>query len=215
LDLRRGVRRLLAALLAGLLATGCVYGKTARGGGEENAPAPVRAGETPENLLRSSATLGQGDVFEVRVYKEPDLSSVYRVPTSGTINFPLIGDVEAAGKTPDQVEAEIRRRLEADYLKNAFVSVFVKEFNSKKVFVFGQVNKPGTFPYEDGMRIIQAITLAGGLTKTAAQNSVSVTRIVEGRESRIDVELERIWRGKEPNLLLRPGDIIFVPETLF
>jgi len=175
----------------------------------------TKTSEVPANLSKTSVTLGQDDVFEVRVFKEPDLSSVYRVSSDGTINFPLIGIVTVVDKTPNEVEQEIRQRLEAEYLKNAYVSVFIKEFNSKKVFVFGQVNKSGTFRFEEKMTIIQIITLAGGFSKSAAKNSVHLTRLVDGNEKKIMVDIEEIWKGKQPNIKLKPGDIIFVPETIF
>ena len=167
------------------------------------------------SLSKTSVSLGKDDVFEVRVFKEPDLSSVYRVSSDGTINFPLIGTVVVLGKTPDEIEQEIKHRLEADFLKHAYVSVFIKEFNSKKVFVFGQVAKAGTFRYEDQMTIIQVITLAGGFSKTAAKNSVHLTRLVNGTEKKMTIDVEKIWKGSLPNIKLKPGDIIFVPETIF
>ncbi len=190
------------------LMASCVYGKKA------HTPAQGLAA-TPPDILKSAATLGQDDVFEVRVFGEKELSNIYRISDRGTISFPLIGEVKVDGLTPSQIEATIQSRLEKDFLNQAFVSVFVKEFNSKKIFVFGQVQKPGTFRYEENMTIIQAITLAGGFTKTAGKNSVSVTRLVEQQERRIDVEIEQIWKGKAPNLVLQAGDIIFIPETLF
>jgi len=187
----------------------CVYMR------ERGGEASVKRGDQPADIVSSSATLGAEDVFEVRVFQEPSLSSVYRVSSAGSISFPLIGEVVIEGKTPSQIETEIRERLEKDFLQKAYVSVFVKEFNSKKVFVFGQVQKPGTFRLEEKMSIIQAITLAGGFTNLAAKNSVSITRIVNGSETRITVEVDEIWKGRQSNVPLKPGDIIFVPETLF
>jgi polysaccharide export outer membrane protein len=93
--------------------------------------------------------------------------------------------------------------------------VLVKEYNSKKIFVFGEVQKPGTFPYQDGMSVVQAVTLAGGFTKTASQNSTSVTRHVGGTETKIKVSVQDIALGKAANLTLEPGDIVYVPESLF
>jgi polysaccharide export outer membrane protein len=93
--------------------------------------------------------------------------------------------------------------------------VLVKEYNSKKIFVFGEVQKPGTFPYQDGMSVVQAVTLAGGFTKTAAQNSTSVTRRVGGNEKKIKVSVQDIALGKAANFTLEPGDIVYVPESLF
>jgi polysaccharide export outer membrane protein len=202
----------LGALLILSFVTGCVWTRTS----DSSKPATGASGvgQAPD-LMQTSATLGQDDVFDVRVYQETDLTGSYRVSSEGTINFPLIGKVVVEGKTPAEIAQEIRQRLEADYLQTAYVSVFVKEFNSKKIFVFGEVQKPGTFRYEENMSIIQAITLAGGFTRTAAKNSVSVTRLVKGEETRLNVEVENIWKGKQENIRLRPGDIIFVPETLF
>jgi polysaccharide export outer membrane protein len=100
-------------------------------------------------------------------------------------------------------------------MRDPQVSVLVKEYNSKKVFVFGEVQKPGTFVYEDGMSIVQAITVAGGFTKTAARNSTSVTRRVNGQEVKVKVTVEDIALGKAPNFTLDPGDIVYVPESLF
>ncbi len=203
---------ILALLLLGLAS--CVYNKENRRTSMNAGQAALKAGKGME-MLKSAVTLGQGDVFEVRVFQEKDLTSIYRVSADGTINFPLIGKVSVDGKTPEMVEVDIRDRLAKDYLQSPYVSVFVKEFNSKKVFVFGEVNKPGTFQYEDGMSIIQAITLAGGMKKTANRNSVGVTRLVKGQEKRIVNDIEEIWKGKAANFLLKPGDIIFVPEALF
>jgi polysaccharide export outer membrane protein len=158
--------------------------------------------------------LGPGDVFEIRVYGEEDLSGEHRVASDGSINFPLIGRVQVDGETARQVSDTITDRLKA-YVKQPSVSVFVKEFNSKKVYVFGKVQRPGTFAYEDGMNIIQAITLAGGFSQLADQDGTFVTRIVDGRERRLEVRVKAIGEGKSPNLRLEPGDIVFVPESMF
>jgi polysaccharide export outer membrane protein len=162
-------------------------------------------------------TLGPGDVFEVRVFQEPDLSGIYRVAAEGGIDFPLCGKIAIAGLTPNEASGALTRCLSGRYLKNPQVSIFLKEYNSKKVFVFGQVQKPGTFVYEEGMTIVQAVTLAGGFFDRpdgfkADKNSVNVTRVVEGVEQRIKVRVEDIAMGRAPNFTLLPGDIIFVPE---
>ena len=100
-------------------------------------------------------------------------------------------------------------------MKDPQVSVLVKEYNSKKVFVLGEVQKPGTFMYEDGMSVVQAVTIAGGFTRTAARNSTSVTRRVNGQEVKAKVSVQDIALGKAPNFTLEPGDIVYVPESLF
>jgi protein involved in polysaccharide export with SLBB domain len=176
------------------------------------AGAPVKP-KVPEP--RVSSTLGPGDVFEVRVYQEPELSGVYRVGPNGDIVFPLCRRVPVAGLTANAVAERLRTCLGEGFIRSAYVSVIVKEFNSQKIFVFGEVQKPGTFVYEDGMTIVQAITVAGGFTKGAAQNSSSVTRLVGGQEQKVKVPVQDIALGKAPNFVLKPGDIVYVPESLF
>lgn len=176
------------------------------------------ADRSPEPQLVSGpvplTALGPGDVFEVRVFGEPDLTGVYRVASDGSINFPLVGKLEIDRLTASEVSDKISEAL-GRYLRQPSVSVFVKEYNSKKVYVFGEVKKPGTFPYEERMNIIQAITLAGGFEKLANKNGISVTRVLDGREQRLQVPVKEIGEGKAPNFQLEPGDIVFVPESLF
>jgi len=161
-----------------------------------------------------SGILGPGDVFEVRVYGEPELSGVHRVAPDNTIDIPLVGRVEVNRMTGAQLNEVLIVEL-ARYVRNPQISIFVKEFNSQKVFVFGEVQRAGTFKFEEGMNIVQAITLAGGFAKLADKNGTYVTRLVDGREKKIEVAVEDIGEGEVSNLLLEPGDIVYVPEALF
>ncbi len=167
----------------------------------------------PTSELLQGAALGPGDVVEVRVYQEKELSGLYRLSTAGTFHFPLVGEVAADGLSASQLTDLITERLRAGYLRSPQVSVFVKEHNSKKVFVLGEVKKPGTFTFEDKMSVVQAITLAGGFKALAAKNRLVLTRVVEGEEKKFILPFERISLGLEPNVVLRPGDIVFVPES--
>lgn len=160
-----------------------------------------------------SNTLAANDLLEVRVYQETDLSGVYRVDVAGHIDFPLCGKVQVGGLTASGAADAITTCLKNGFVRRPQVSALVKEFNSKKVFVFGEVSKPGSFSYEDGMTIIHAISQAGGLTRSAAKNNVNVTRVVEGKEVKLPVKVEDIVIGREKNFQLAPGDIIFVPES--
>ena len=162
-----------------------------------------------------ASTLGPADVIEVRVFQEPELSGVFQVGPQGDIVFPLCRRVAVGGLTANATAEALRTCLADGFLRNPQVSVLVKEYNSKKVFVFGEVQKPGTFLFEDGMSVVQAITLAGGFTKSASQNSTSVTRLVSGEEVKVKVSVQDIALGKAPNVLLQPGDIVYVPESLF
>ena len=162
-----------------------------------------------------ASTLGSGDLVEVRVFQEPDLSNAFRVSPEGTIDYPLCGKVALVGLTSSKAADALTACLQAGFLKSPQVSVLIREYNSKKVYVFGEVQKPGTYPYDENMTIIQAITLANGFTKLAAKNSVNVTRLIEAQEKKIRVPVEDIGVGREKNFMLQPGDIVFVPESLF
>jgi polysaccharide export outer membrane protein len=174
--------------------------------------------ETPEPPPRPfvpASTLGAGDVFEVKVYDEAELSGVYRVSSAGTISFPLVGQVVVDGLTSNDAASEIQRLLGEKYLRDPQVSIFIREHNSKKVSVFGEVTKPGTFKYEDGLSVIQAISMAGGFTKEASKDSTNVTRLVEGSEQKYPVPVEAIAQGKAKNFFLQPGDIVYVPRSIW
>jgi len=161
-------------------------------------------------------TVGPEDVFDVRVFGEKELSSTYRVASDGTIDFPLIGTVSVNGKTPTEIADLIEKKLvEGDFLKRPEVSILVTEYNSKKVSVFGQVKQPGTFTYQDGMSVVEAISKAGGFTSMAKANDTVVIRVVDGKEKRHKVAVEAIGEGRAPNFVLRAGDIVFVPERVF
>lgn len=170
---------------------------------------------SPAKATEASA-LGPGDVLEVRVFQEADLSGTFRVSPDGTIDYPLCGKVKLLQETQSQAASTLERCLkDGRFLQNPHVSVLIKEFNSKKIFVFGEVQKPGTFAFEDQMSIVQAITLAGGFTKTAAKNGTTVTRVIDGHETRLRVPVEDIAEGREKNFLLQPNDIVTVPESFF
>jgi protein involved in polysaccharide export with SLBB domain len=196
-------RLLLAVAL--LAAAGCTSRRAA------NAPLPPADAAT----VALASSLGQGDVIEVRVYQEPELSGVYQLGPDGAVVFPLCQRVVVSGLTPNGAAERIASCLRERFMRDPQVSVLVKEYNSKKVFVFGEVQKPGTFTYEDGMSVVQAVTVAGGFTKSAAQNSTSVTRRVNGQEVKVKVNVQDIALGKAPNFTLEPGDIVYVPESIF
>jgi len=199
---------------AALAVLAAVVGLTSACALRERAPAAlppaVTTGPPP-----ASSTLGPGDLFEVRVFQEPELSGMFQIGPGGDIIFPLCKRVELLGLTANGAAERLRACLADGFLRNPQVSVLVKEYNSKKIFVFGEVQKPGTFPYEEGMSVVQAVTLAGGFTRNASQNSTSVTRRVNGQEVKVKVNVQDIALGKASNFLLEPGDIVFVPESLF
>lgn len=200
----RGWTTGLIVVLAGCAAVGC---RTAPG------QAPP---EVVPNVPLAANVIGTGDVVEIRVFREKDLDGTYRVGNDGTIEYPMIGTVTLKGRRPEEISEEIRTRLAGGYLVDPQVTVFVSERKSQKVHVLGQVNQSGSFSYESGMTIVQAITNAGGFTKLASQNSVTVTRIGPNREKvTFKVPVGDIGSGRAANFELSPGDIVFVPEAIF
>jgi polysaccharide export outer membrane protein len=195
------LRRLTCTLLIGFAFAGC-----------QPVTSGVVTGEPPQGFV--DTTLGPGDVFEVRVYGDKDLSGEYRVEQDGTIDYPLIGKLKVSGYNPAEIGRRVARALRQGYLRNPQVSIFVKTYNSKKITVFGQVKKPGIYSYTDHMTIIQAITEAGDFTDVADRDSTIVTRMLDGRKHRIRVRVKSIGEGKEQNFVVRPGDVIWVPERL-
>jgi len=158
--------------------------------------------------------LGPGDVFEVRVYGEAELSGQHRIAADGSIDLPLVGQMVVGGLTRQEIAERIEEKLQGGFLRSPSVSVFVKEYNSRKIFVLGQVKSPGTFAFAAGMNIVEAITLAGGFLSSANANFVVVTRKKDGEEQRIPVPVEKISQGLASNLDLQAGDIVFIADRL-
>lgn len=202
--MRRGCT--VVALVLGLAAGASCVGPQTWGNTVTRAEAAADGGVNPN-------TLAANDVVEVRVFQEPDLTGVYRVSPAAEIDFPLCGKLKVGGRTAAETADAITECLKAGFVRRPQVAVMVKEFNSKKVFVFGEVTKPGAFPFEEGMTIIHAVSAAGGFTKAASKNSVNVTRSLDGNEVKVPVRVEDIVTGRDKNFALQPGDIIFVPET--
>lgn len=201
------LRTSLTLFLALCAASAC---RSYRPDGPALKPADLPAADAGE-----ADALGPGDVLEIRIFQEPELSGTWRIAADGHIDYPLCGKVKLEGLDTGRAGSALATCLARGFVKNPQVNVLVKEYNSKKVYVFGEVVQPGTFPFRDRMNIIQAITLAGGFNKVAARNQVNVTRVVNGEEKKVRVPVEDIGRGTERNFVLQPGDIVFVPESLF
>jgi polysaccharide export outer membrane protein len=176
-------------------------------------PAPVRRLTAPR-APKVDATLGPGDVFDVRVFEEPDLSGSYRVDADGFIDYPLVGRVKVQGQLPGELAATLRDKL-GGFVQHPQVSVLLKEIQSKRIIVYGQVQKPGAYPFTNPMTISQAISVAGGFTAMAARERVIISRVEHNEQEVIEVNLLKIADGKEPNRFISPGDEVYVPERLF
>ena len=171
--------------------------------------------EQPTPPLAVDTSLGVGDSFEVRVFGEPDLSGLYKVGGEGNITFPLVGVLHVDGLDAQGVSKLIADKLRQGILRDPQVTVLIKEQTSKKIYILGQVGHPGTFTYTPSMSVVEAITVAGGFTGLAAKNDTTITRSDLGKKTIVRVPVADIGEGKAPNVYLRPGDIISVPERIF
>lgn len=163
-----------------------------------------------------AGSLGPGDKFAIRVHEEKELSGEYTVSSDGTVNYPYIGRIQVDGMTCGQLERTITKGLSDGYLRNPSVSCSILEYNSKKIFVFGEVKKPGSYPYKTSLTIVDAFALAEGFTKRANPNDTKLTRKVEnGVEVQVRVPMQEIVEGRRPNVNLLPGDIVYVPESAY
>jgi polysaccharide export outer membrane protein len=159
--------------------------------------------------------IGIDDTFDVRVYGESELTGTFRVATDGTIDYPLAGRVMVAGLRTGEIQRLLVDRLKDKYLKDPQVVVTVKERNSQKISVLGQVSRPGQVPYYPNMTIVDAIASAGGFTGIAAKNSVNLRREAGGKIETHTYRVADISEGRSPNVMVLPGDVLVVDERVF
>lgn len=152
------------------------------------------------------------DVLGISVWKEEGLTKEVLVRPDGGISFPLAGDLQAAGKTAQEIELEITRRL-MKYMAQPVVSVTVLKVVGNKIYVMGKVNKPGEYLAGRYLNVLQALSLAGGLTPFAAENDIKVLRKQGGRDLVFPFNYSEIRRGNnlEQNITLKGGDVVVVP----
>lgn len=157
-------------------------------------------------------TIGPEDVLEISVWKEPDLQREVLVRPDGNISFPLAGDVKAAGETPEQVQRTITQKLRK-YIPDPVVTVTLVTIGANKIYVIGQVNSPGEYVIGRYVDVMQALTLAGGLTPFASENKIKVLRREGGKEFVLPFRYADVKKGKniQQNVILKGGDTVVVP----
>jgi polysaccharide export outer membrane protein len=153
--------------------------------------------------------LGVEDRLTISVWRELDMLQTVVVRPDGKITFPLVGDVQAAGRTARQLDEELTQKL-ATFIREPVVTVIVAEINAFKVFVLGEVAVQGVLTLRRPTRLLEAIAQQGGLTPYADKSKVVVLRQEEGREVRITIDYKRVLGGERPdqNIFLKPGDTI-------
>jgi polysaccharide biosynthesis/export protein len=170
----------------------------------------VRSGGKPHD---DSFVIGADDVLAVNVWKEPEISRAVPVRSDGRISLPLVGELQAKGQTPRQLEQEIAAKL-TSYISEPEVTVIVQEIKSQKFNVLGLVARPGSYPLTNSLTVLDAIALAGGFRDFAKQKSIYVLRQrSDGSETRLPFNYKDVIKGKNAaqNVSLQPRDTIVVP----
>jgi polysaccharide export outer membrane protein len=156
--------------------------------------------------------IGPLDLLEFSVYKVPDLTRTAQVSDSGTVNLPLVGEVQAAGKTAQDVERDLEAKLAAKYLQSPQVTVLVKEYNSQRVTVEGAVKKPGVYPIRGRITLLQVIATAEGFD-TTSDTTVVIFRSTQGKRMAARFDISQIRNGQTGDPAIQSGDVIVAPTS--
>ena len=213
--------RLVGAILLACLLAACAGGTSGavRSGSaravtttEELGPPDTRA-VSGAYTGTSEYRVGAQDLIEISVFQIADLNRTVRVNSNGQISLPLIGVVQAGGKTVQELEAELASRLSTTFLQNPQVSVFVKEFTSQRVTVEGSVKSPGIYPITGKTSLLQAIVMGGGVTELANLQGVVVFRNVNGERMAAVFDLKQIRSGNAVDPQIYGDDIVVVDQS--
>ncbi len=160
-----------------------------------------------------SYKIGPGDLIEIKVFDVPELNITVRVSGNGLITLPLIGNITAEGLTRSQLENRLAAMLEKNYLKNAQVTVFIKEHHSQMVSVIGAVKTPGNHELYGEKTILELISLAGGFTPDASKKIIIIRKLKEGKSISLSIDMDELMLEGNPklNIPLKAGDIINIP----
>ncbi|MDX2034373.1 MAG: polysaccharide biosynthesis/export family protein [Blastocatellia bacterium] len=180
-------------------------------------PSEIEAAGLPYiNNFFTSTRLGPEDIISVDVFEQPNYSrGNIKIPPSGRINYPHIGQIMVAGRTTDEIEAEINEKL-SEYIRQPIVTVQVVEVHSLKYLVVGDVMKPGVYEMAKRMTVTEALANAGYITKYGDLRKVSVLRQQQaGRPRPIAINVRDVEKGEAEDMFLAPGDTIVVPGNKF
>jgi polysaccharide biosynthesis/export protein len=183
---------------------------TAESASKGGQPASGQSGSQVDN---KTYVIGGNDVLDIDVWKEKEISRAIPVRPDGKISLPLIGEIQASGMTPLQLQDDITQRLKG-FLANPEVTVIVADPRSHHFNMVGQVAKPGTYPLTESMTVLDGIVLAGGFRDFAKQTKIYVLRVMpDGTRAKLPFNYKDAIKGKNPqnNIALKPGDTIVVP----
>jgi len=175
-------------------------------------PAHAQDESAPSASGRPPYTVNPGDILLVSVWKELDLQQEVVVRPDGAFSFPLTGDIQAEGKSVAQIRQALAERL-SKYIPDPVVTVMARDLGGNKVYILGQVNRPGEFRATGQMDVMQALAMGGGMTAFAQVGDIKVLRRINGKLVAIRFDYKDIEKGKrlEQNILLQPGDVVVVP----
>ena len=175
--------------------------------------AAVAAAPRPTDpVVPAGYVIGTDDVLSIVFWKDKDMSAEAQVRPDGRIALPLINEVVAAGLTPEQLRAKITEESKK-YMEDASITVVVRQINSRKAFITGEINKPGTYPLTSPTTVMQLIAMAGGLREYANGKKIVIMRSEYGKPQRLPFNYNDIIDGKnlQQNIELKPGDTVVVP----
>ena len=156
--------------------------------------------------------IGKGDALEINVWKEPELSKQTFVRLDGRISLPLVGDVMAAGKSPQELSTLLKTKL-GEIMEEPSVTVIVTGSNSRVYYMVGNINNPGAYPINTPVTLLQAIAKAGGLGEWAQKDEIIIVRRSSGKDEMLSFDYEKFVKGKDlsQNITIHYGDTIIVP----
>jgi polysaccharide export outer membrane protein len=210
--------RPLAALAVCTLLSGSLWAQALVGTDASRSTASAKPSADHEAAVSAAKphddnfVIGNDDVLAINVWKEPDISRSIPVRSDGKISLPLVGEVQAAGLTPLNLEKDIASKLK-NYISEPEVTVMVQQVNSQKFNILGQVVRPGSYVIANSPTVLDAVALAGGFRDFAKQKSIYVLRQGASGDSRIPFNYKDVSQGRNmsQNIKLLPGDTIIVP----
>lgn len=208
--------RSLAALCVVVLFSACLWAQA--NSSATAAPSDAAAKNEAANAAAAKGhddtfVIGTGDVLSINVWKEPDITRAIPVRSDGNISLPLVGEVQAAGRTPLKLEQDIADRLK-NYISEPEVTVIVQQINSQKFNILGQVARPGSYPLASAATVLDAIAIAGGFRDFAKKKSIYVLRQnADGTQTRLAFNYKDVIKGQnlQQNVKLQPHDTVVVP----
>jgi polysaccharide biosynthesis/export protein len=207
---------------AGYDANGAVTSLPATGSGfapTGSAPMTAAAAQSAEKLTSAGTAgtndylIGPMDVLDISVYQVPDLTKTVQVGDDGSINYPLLGEVPASGKTAHGLERELQGKLGAKFIRSPQVTVFVKESNNQRVTIEGSVKNSGVFPLKGRTTLMQVLAMSGGVDLDTDSGNVVIFRTIDGTRSAARFDFDAIKAGNAIDPELKPGDVIVVDTS--